>query len=157
MTVWWKVRKTAAVTRRKLKIVWYYQVIKRNINVTKFYIVYFCITLRRQFLFLIYFRQCYSWHCLVLPWLEFYFGRQHNVITHGSQTWSLMIVLERNIQSAQGEWRIVFGITWRDEKRTSWIREQTKVENISITIRIKISGHEQSMPCTEQILDGQPE
>ena len=33
--------------------------------------------------------------------------------------------------------RLVLGITWRDMKRASWIREQTKVEDILTAIEIK--------------------
>ena len=32
---------------------------------------------------------------------------------------------------------IFFGITWRDRKRTSWIRGQTKVDDILTTIKRK--------------------
>ncbi len=31
----------------------------------------------------------------------------------------------------------MLGITWRDKKRASWIREQTKVEDILMTIKNK--------------------
>ena len=34
-----------------------------------------------------------------------------------------------------GNKRIMFGITWRDRKRASWAREQTKVEYILTTIK----------------------
>ena len=36
--------------------------------------------------------------------------------------------------------RIILGITWRDKKKASWIREQTNDENILITIEEKING-----------------
>ena len=46
--------------------------------------------------------------------------------------------LERKLQSVQkGMERIMIDITWRDRKRTSWIREQTKVEHILTTIKSK--------------------
>ena len=52
-------------------------------------------------------------------------------ITYGSETWSLTKTLERKLLSNQrGKERIIFGITWSDRKRTSGIREQTKVEGI---------------------------
>ena len=38
----------------------------------------------------------------------------------------------------------MFGITWRDRKRASWIREQTKVEDMLSTIKKKMwtwAGH----------------
>ena len=58
------------------------------------------------------------------------------VLTYGSETWSITKNLERKLRSAQrGMERIMLGITWRDRKRASWIREQTKVEDILTTIK----------------------
>ena len=58
------------------------------------------------------------------------------VMTYGSETWSLTKELERKLQSAQrGMERIMLGITLRDKKRASWIREQTKVEDILSTVK----------------------
>ena len=58
--------------------------------------------------------------------------------TSGSETWSLKKILERKLQSAQREMeRIMLGITWRDRRRASWIREQTKVEDMLSTNKRK--------------------
>ncbi len=60
------------------------------------------------------------------------------VLTYGSETWRLTKQLERKLRSAQrGMERRMLGITWRDKKRASWIREQTKVEDILMTIKNK--------------------
>ncbi len=60
------------------------------------------------------------------------------VLTYGSETWRLTKELERKLRSAQrGMERRMLGITWRDRKRASWIREQTKVEDILKTIKNK--------------------
>ncbi len=60
------------------------------------------------------------------------------VLTYGSETWCLTKELERKLRSAQrGMERKMLGITWRDKKRASWIREQTKVEDILMTIKNK--------------------
>ena len=83
------------------------------------------------------------------------FDRQHNVMksnlslslkrkvydqcilsvpAYGSETWSLTKDLERKIQSVQrGMMQITLGITWRDKKRASWIRKQTKIEDMGRT------------------------
>lgn len=50
----------------------------------------------------------------------------------------------------------MFGISWRDNKQASWIREQTKVEDILTKIKRK-SEHGQNTSCAEQIIDGQLE
>ncbi len=53
------------------------------------------------------------------------------VLTYGSESWRLTKELERKLRSAQrGRERRMLGITWRDKKRASWIREQTKAEDI---------------------------
>ncbi len=60
------------------------------------------------------------------------------VLTYGSETWRLTKELERKLKSAQkGMERRMLGITWRDRKRASWTREQTKVEDILVTIKNK--------------------
>ncbi len=60
------------------------------------------------------------------------------VLTYGSETWHLTKEQERKLRSAQRRMeRKMFGITWRDMKRTIWIREQTKVEDILMTIEKK--------------------
>ncbi len=60
------------------------------------------------------------------------------VLTYGSETWRLTRELERKLRSAQrGMERRILDITWRDRKRASWIREQTKVEDILMTIKDK--------------------
>ncbi len=70
-------------------------------------------------------RKVYS-HC-ILP-----------VLTYGSETWRLTKELERKLRRAQrGMERKRLGITWRDEKQASWIREQTKIEDILMTIKKK--------------------
>ena len=78
------------------------------------------------------------------------------VITYGSETCVLKITkaLERKLKNAQREMeRIMFGITWRDRKRGSWIRKQTKVKDILITINKKKKyGHGQNTSCEEQIV-----
>ncbi len=61
-----------------------------------------------------------------------------SVITYGSEAWRLTKKLERKLRSAQrGMERRMLGITWRDKKRASWIREQTKVEDILMSIKNK--------------------
>ncbi len=60
------------------------------------------------------------------------------VLTYGSATWCLTQELERKLRSAQrGMERRMLGITWRDKKQALWIREQTKVEDIPMTIKNK--------------------
>ncbi len=60
------------------------------------------------------------------------------VLTHGSETWRLTKKFERKLRSAQmGMERRMLGITWRDRKQASWIREETKVEDILVTIKNK--------------------
>ncbi len=58
------------------------------------------------------------------------------VLTYGSDTWRLTKELERKLKSAQREMeRRTLGITWRDRKRASRNREQTKDEDILVTIK----------------------
>ncbi len=60
------------------------------------------------------------------------------VLTYGSETWCLTKELERKLRSAhRGMERRMLGITWRDKKRASWIREQTKVEDFLMTNKNK--------------------
>ncbi len=60
------------------------------------------------------------------------------VLTYGSETWRLTKKLERKVRSAKrGMERRILGITWRDRKRASWIKEHTKVEDILVTIKNK--------------------
>ena len=58
------------------------------------------------------------------------------VIIYGSETWSVTKRLEQKLRTAQrGMERIMLGITWKDKKRASWIRQQTKVEDILCAIK----------------------
>ncbi len=60
------------------------------------------------------------------------------VLTYRSETWRFTKELERKLRSAQREMeRRMLGVTWRDKKRASCIREQTKVEDILMTIKNK--------------------
>ncbi len=60
------------------------------------------------------------------------------VLTYGSEIRHLTKEQERKLRSAQkGMERKMFGITWRDRKRAIWIREQTKIEDILMTIKKK--------------------
>ncbi len=60
------------------------------------------------------------------------------VLTYGPETWRLTKELEIKLRIAQrGKERIMLGITWKDKKRASWIREQTNVEEILRTIKNK--------------------
>ncbi len=60
------------------------------------------------------------------------------ILTYGSETWHLTKEQERKLRSAQrGMEMKILGITWRDRKQTTWIREQTKVEDILMTIKKK--------------------
>ncbi len=60
------------------------------------------------------------------------------VLTYGLDTWRLTKELERKLRSAQrGMERRMLGITLINKKRASWIREQTKVEDILMTIKNK--------------------
>ncbi len=60
------------------------------------------------------------------------------VLTYGSETWHLTKEQEQKLKSAQrGMERKMLGITWRGRKRATGIREQTKVEDILMTIKKK--------------------
>ncbi len=60
------------------------------------------------------------------------------VLTYRSKTWRLTKELKRKLRSAQKLMgRRVVGITWRDKKRASCIRKQTKIEEILMTIKNK--------------------
>ncbi len=59
-------------------------------------------------------------------------------LTYGSETWRLTKESERKLRRAQrGMERRMLGITWRDKRLTSWVREQTKVEDILMTVKNK--------------------
>ncbi len=60
------------------------------------------------------------------------------VLTYGLEAWHLTNEQEQKLRSAQrGMERKILSITWRDRKRATWLREQTKVENILMTIKKK--------------------
>ncbi len=60
------------------------------------------------------------------------------VLTYDSETWHLTKELEKKQRSAQrGTERKMFGVTWRNRKRATWIREQTKVEDILTTTKMR--------------------
>ncbi len=60
------------------------------------------------------------------------------VLTYGSEIWHLTKEQERKLRSAQRRMESkMLGITWRDRKRATWIREQTKVEDILTTIKMR--------------------
>ena len=60
------------------------------------------------------------------------------VMTYGSETWTTTKQLERKLVSTQrGMERLMMGISLRDRKRSTWIREQTKVEDILKCIKKK--------------------
>ena len=60
------------------------------------------------------------------------------VMTYGSETWGLISSLERKLRTAQRKMeRIMLGISLRDRKRVTWIRERTKVEDIVGNIKRK--------------------
>ena len=67
------------------------------------------------------------------------------VLTYGSETWSLTKAMERKLVSTQRAMeRIMMGISLKDRKRATWIREQTKIEDIISTIKKKkmdMAGH----------------
>ena len=63
------------------------------------------------------------------------------VLTYVSEMWSITKFLEQ-----KGMEIMMFGITLRDRKKASWIREHTKVEDILTTIKRK-SVHEPEMSC----------
>ena len=58
------------------------------------------------------------------------------VITYGAETWSLTKALEKKLQSSQRAMeRKMIGITWRDRKRNTWVRKETKVRDIREVIK----------------------
>ena len=66
---------------------------------------------------------------------------------YGSETCSLTKALKQKLQIAQGGIeRIMLGITWRDRRRSSWIREQIQSK--------ERSGHGRDIICAEEIIDG---
>ena len=57
---------------------------------------------------------------------------------YGSETWTTNKAIERKLISTQrGMERLMLGIRLSDRKRASWIRDQTKVEDIIIGIKKK--------------------
>ncbi len=51
------------------------------------------------------------------------------VLTYGSETWRLTKELEMKLRSEQrGMERRMLGITWRDKKRASWIRNRRRLK-----------------------------
>ena len=57
-------------------------------------------------------------------------------MTYGSETWKLTKSLENKLVSAQRAMeRSVLGITLRDKRRSTWVREQTKVKDIIEVIK----------------------
>ncbi len=60
------------------------------------------------------------------------------ILPYGMETWRLTKELEMKLRTTERAMeRRMLGITWRDRKRAPWIREQTKVEDILMTIKIK--------------------
>ncbi len=60
------------------------------------------------------------------------------VLTYGSETERLTKEQERKLRSSQrGMERKILGVIWRDRKRKTWIREQTKIEDILTMIKKK--------------------
>ena len=58
------------------------------------------------------------------------------VMTYGSETWSLSEIATNKLAVAQRKMeRIMLGITLKDKKRNTWIRQQTGVTDIVTTIR----------------------
>lgn len=60
------------------------------------------------------------------------------VMTCGAETWRLTKQLVRNLGSAQRamEGRMI-GVTLKDRKRAFWIREQTRVDDVTVQIEKK--------------------
>ena len=55
---------------------------------------------------------------------------------YGSETWKPTKTIENKLGSAQrGMERSMLGISLRDRKRASWVREKTKVKNILVAIK----------------------
>ena len=60
------------------------------------------------------------------------------VLTYGSETWGLTKKAERKLRTAERKIeRIMLGITLRERKRATWIRERTRIEDILVTIKKK--------------------
>ncbi len=60
------------------------------------------------------------------------------VLAYSSEAWHLTKEQERKLRNAQrGMERKMLCITWRDRKRATWVREQTKVEDILTTIKLR--------------------
>ena len=59
-------------------------------------------------------------------------------MTYGSETWGLTKAVGRKLKTTQRKMqRVMLGITLRDKKRATWIREKTKVEDITCNIKRK--------------------
>ena len=55
---------------------------------------------------------------------------------YGCETWKLTKVIENKLRSAQRAMeRSMLGITLKDRKRASWVRDQTKVKDIIVAIK----------------------
>ncbi len=60
------------------------------------------------------------------------------MLIYSLETWHFTKEQEQKLRSAQrGMVRKMLGITWRDRKRATWIREQTKVEDVLMMIKKK--------------------
>jgi len=57
-------------------------------------------------------------------------------ITYGAETWNLTKKLTIKLRSTQrAHERIMMGLTWKDRKTAKWIREQTKLKDVILTIK----------------------
>ena len=57
-------------------------------------------------------------------------------VTYGAETWNLTKKLTTKLRTMQrAHERIMMGLTWRDKKTAIWIRSQTKLQDIIMTIR----------------------
>ena len=55
---------------------------------------------------------------------------------YGSETWKPTKTMKNKLRRAQkGTERSVLGISLRDRKRASWVREKTKVKDILVEIK----------------------
>ena len=57
-------------------------------------------------------------------------------MTYGSETWKPTKPMENKLRTAQkGMEKSMLGISLRDRKRASWVREKTKVNDILVAIK----------------------